>query len=281
MRRRTDRHIEESGLSPTRLSRMSKNKYLYDDINNVIGYEEITDFNPENGIDLSNIRNTNSREEYKKYKDYQDIFGKTEEKKEEAVEEEEKKIYDINSVLEDAKRNRNKYDELEKKRKLKENKYATLADTAQLNLEKAESLEKASGNDIDEKELTDLINTITSHNLLKDIKDADSSNNEKEDEADLLSDLLATHVDLNLEEGIASEYLAKEHEESEKEEKEIDNSFYTKSMDLSEQDFEFSDEIEAERKAKIKVIIIIVVILLLIVIGVVTFLFLKQKGIIK
>ena len=43
----------------------------------------------------------------------------------------------------------------------------------------------------------------------------------------------------------------------------------------------FSDEIEAERKAKIKVIIIIVVILLLIVIGVVTFLFLKQKGIIK
>ena len=64
-------------------------------------------------------------------------------------------------------------------------------------------------------------------------------------------------------------------------EKEIDNSFYTKSMDLSEQDFEFSDEIEAERKAKIKVIIIIVVILLLIVIGVVTFLFLKQKGIIK
>ena len=247
---------------------MSKNKYLYDDINNVIGYEEITDFNPENGIDLSNIRNTNSREEYKKYKDYQDIFGKTEEKKEEAVEEEEKKIYDINSVL-------------EKKRKLKENKYATLADTAQLNLEKAESLEKASGNDIDEKELTDLINTITSHNLLKDIKDAESSNDEKEDEADLLSDLLATHVDLNLEEGIASEYLAKEHEESEKEEKEIDNSFYTKSMDLSEQDFEFSDEIEAERKAKIKVIIIIVVILLLIVIGVVTFLFLKQKGIIK
>ena len=260
---------------------MSKNKYLYDDINNVIGYEEITDFNPENGIDLSNIRNTNSREEYKKYKDYQDIFGKTEEKKEEAVEEEEKKIYDINSVLEDAKRNRNKYDELEKKRKLKENKYATLADTAQLNLENAESLEKASGNDIDEKELTDLINTITSHNLLKDIKDAESSNGEKEDEADLLSDLLATHVDLNLEEGIASEYLAKEHEESEKEEKEIDNSFYTKSMDLSEQDFEFSDEIEAERKAKIKVIIIIVVILLLIVIGVVTFLFLKQKGIIK
>ena len=36
MRRRTDRHIEESGSSPTRLSRMSKNKYLYDDINNVI-----------------------------------------------------------------------------------------------------------------------------------------------------------------------------------------------------------------------------------------------------
>lgn len=81
MRRRTDRHIEESGSSPTRLSRMSKNKYLYDDINNVIGYEEITDFNPENGIDLSNIRNTNSREEYKNIKTIKIYLVKQKKKK--------------------------------------------------------------------------------------------------------------------------------------------------------------------------------------------------------
>lgn len=284
MKRRTDRHIEES--SPTQLSRLAKNRYLYDDINNVIGYEEITDFNPENGIDLSNIKNSSSREEYKKYKDYQDIFGIADAKKEEAIEEEEKKVYDINSVLEDAKRNRTKYDELEKKRKLKENKYVTLADTDidadtdtnRLNVIKEE---KNLSNDIDEKELTDLINTITSHNLLKDIKEAEetSVSNEDDNQNELLSDLLATSIDLNLEDGIASEYLAKKAQEAEEEK--MDSSFYTKSMDLSEQDFEFSDEIEAERKVRVKVIIILVVILLIVVIGVISYLFLKQKGIIK
>lgn len=284
MKRRTDRHIEES--SPTQLSRLAKNRYLYDDINNVIGYEEITDFNPENGIDLSNIKNSSSREEYKKYKDYQDIFGMADAKKEEAIEEEEKKVYDINSVLEDAKRNRTKYDELEKKRKLKENKYVTLADTDtdadtdanRLNVIKEE---KNLSNDIDEKELTDLINTITSHNLLKDIKEAEetSVSNDDDNQNELLSDLLATSIDLNLEDGIASEYLAKKAQEAEEEK--MDSSFYTKSMDLSEQDFEFSDEIEAERKVRVKVIIILVVILLIVVIGVISYLFLKQKGIIK
>lgn len=279
MKRRTDRHIEES--SNVQLSRLSKNRYLYDEINNLIGYEEIRDFNPESGIDLSNIKNSSSREEYKKYKDYQDIFGIPEEKKEEVIKEEEKKVYDINSVLEDAKKNRNKYDELEKKRKLKENRYATLAstntnfdDTNQLDILKNEK----PLNDIDEKELTTLINTITSHNLLKDIKEAEeqmNDSNEDDNQNELLSDLLATNIDLNLEEGIASEYLARKEEEN------MDNSFYTKSMDLSEHDFEFSDELEAERKSKIKVIIILVIILLIIVIGVISYLVLKQKGIIK
>ena len=57
---------------------------------------------------------------------------------------------------------------------------------------------------------------------------------------------MATDVNVNLE-GIAEEYT--------KEEEKIDDSFYTKSMDLSDQDFEFSEELEQEKKNKIKVLI--------------------------
>ena len=40
----------------------------------------------------------------------------------------------------------------------------------------------------------------------------------------------------------------------------MDESFYTKSMDLSEQDFELKDEIEKDRSLKIKIIIVICII---------------------
>ena len=82
---------------------------------------------------------------------------------------------------------------------------------------------------------------------------------------------MATDVNVNLE-GIAEEYT--------KEEEKIDDSFYTKSMDLSDQDFEFSEELEQEKKNKIKVLIIGLVVLIVIIIAIVGFLILKTKGII-
>ena len=42
--------------------------------------------------------------------------------------EQENKVYDINSVLEEARKNRDKFDELERKRKLKENDYVMITD---------------------------------------------------------------------------------------------------------------------------------------------------------
>ena len=47
-----------------------------------------------------------------------------------------------------------------------------------------------------------MINTITSHNLLKDIKEAEADVEEK----DLFSELMATSANMDLE-GIASEYV--------------------------------------------------------------------------
>lgn len=265
MEKRVQRYTENEQTYPK--TRTSKNKYLYDELNNKIGYEELTNLDTQTKIDLSEITGKSiSREEYQKTKDYQQLFNKQDEKAEEKVQEKEEKIYDINAILEEARKSREKFDELESKRRLKENDYITLAD-----INKKDEYKKETQNNIDEKELTDLINTITSHNLVNDIKNAEAK--EGSESEDLFSELMATSaVDL---EGIASESNKKEDDEEE-----IDNSFYTKSMDLSEQDFELSEEFENDRKSKVKALVIFLVILILIILGVFGYLYLKNKGII-
>ena len=264
MEKRVQRYAKE--IEEPKKSRTSKNKYLYDEINNKIGYDEIVNLDTQTKIDLSELTGSSvNREEYQKTKDYKQFYQKSEEPKEELKTPKEEKIYDINSILEEARKNREKYDELERKRKLKENDYVTLADINKKDEYKRENL------NIDEKELTDLINTITSHNLLNEIKEAEKKETKEDKNEDLFSDLMATDVNVNLE-GIAEEYT--------KEEEKIDDSFYTKSMDLSDQDFEFSEELEQEKKNKIKVLIIGLVVLIIIIITIVGVLILKTKGII-
>ncbi len=263
MERRSQKYEDNNEKSTMRTTRMAKNKYLYDDINYKIGYEEIQNLDTQTRIDLSELTNpnANTREAYQKTKDFIEQPKKDVEIEE--ISPIEEKVYDINTVLEEARKNRIKYDELEKKRKLRENNYATLADAN-------DKPSEASKKEIDEEQLTELINTITSHTLLNDIKEAENGNEVGNDE--ILSDLLATNVDLNLEKGIAEEFTEKN------EIAKVDDSFYTRSMDLSEQDFELSEELENDKKLKIKIIIVVaIIVLILLVVG---FVFLKKKGII-
>lgn len=261
MKSRVQRHMENKVEETTGYSRVTKNNYLYDEINSKIGYEEIVNLDTQTKINLSNLASSQNREEYQKLKDYQEFLNPREKEKFE-YNEEEKKNYDINSILEEAKKNRVKFDELERKRKLRESDYVTMPD---ISTKDTKSLK----GDVDEKELTELINTITSHNLLEEIRKIEQ---ETEQEEDLLSELIATNVDLNLEEGIAKEFMNVSTE------RKIDDSFYTKSMDLSEHDFELSDEIEAEKTTKIRILIVISIII--IIVGIIVFFILKQKGII-
>lgn len=271
MDRRTQRYedVSEKKEQP-KMTRTKKNKILYDDVNNLIGVEEISSLDTQTRIDLSKLSEYETkREDYQKIKDYKSILPVEKEEKVESIKSVENKVYDINTILAEAKKNRVKYDELEKKRKLRENDYTSVAD-----INDKELYKKQSGKEINEKELTDLINTITSHNLLQDIKDAEKELDEKSnsDDKEIFSELIATNVDLNLEEGIAKEFT----EQSEL--NEIDNSFYTQSMDLSDQDFEFSEEFEKDRKLKIKIIIVVSIIVLII--AIIAFVVLKKKGII-
>lgn len=304
--RRMDRYNEESNNRP---NRYEKNKELYQDIATNQKYTNITDVTNANAFEINNSnRSYTSRESYQQMKKYQNVEPVPRVKKEledfnRLLKNDEKKVYDINSVLEEARKNRQEQDKLESKRKLKNTSYNILADLNKEELEKYREEKKKKIMTPEEEEFTDLINTIASKTLAGEIDKATSIN--------LLSDLMATSVmdkvedksSLGLEEDLEKEKMQKEEQEDKEdeepeEEKEIkakeedlslskekleeiakkkeelenntqkltgaDNDFYTRSMDLSDEDFEMDDEFKDTGTPLILKIIIVVLILALI-----------------
>lgn len=276
METRSSRYLDNSVSTKPKSTRTSKNKYLYDEVNNKIGYEEIEDFSNYGEIELDSESPIKTREEYQKRDTSLDMSDAP------AYEaKEEEKVYDINSVLEEAKKNRVISDELEKKRKLQNVEYNILSDLNKKYVNKKEKIEE----ELEKDGIRELIDTITSKNLAKDLADL-----EEDDGKDLMSDLMATSTmstinDINLEEEIAKEILVEKNKKEEEndeivnEDGKLVNSFYTRSMDLTEQDFELRDEIIEEGKVKRK-ILILVVLIIIVIIAIVGVLVLKKFGII-
>lgn len=274
MRSRLDRY--DSKKEKVTNSRLLKNQHLYDDMNNKIGFEKMVDLNTQTRIELSSLNEVKrSRESYQQLKDYQGLLKKEENCDEIVTPVEEEKVFDINAILEEARRNRNDIDELEQKRKLKNEDYNVLSDLNKKYLSKDEETVKHK----DEYEgLEELINTITSKTLAADIK--------KEESEDLLGDLIATSVDLQVkspevyEDNDTDKFVIDDKETSEKENDDVvDNSFYTKSMDLSEEDFNFDEKKEKRFAIKKGILIFVVVVILLAIIGIVTYFLLQHFNI--
>lgn len=279
MERRSDKY-DNLDKTPQRHSRVQKNRFLYDEMNSKIGYEEITNFDSNTEIDLSSLNLTNpKRGDYQKIKEYKDLIGENKEKEIEKINREFKpKNFDINVILEEAKKNRKTVDELEQKRNLKDEEYSVLSNLNKKYLHKKDFTEE------DDEELKELIDTITSKTLRDDIKD--------EEEKELLSELLATTVDIKLESELSKEELKKIYNDGtleksdeldeDEENEEIENSFYTKSMDLSNEnlfvDEEDDEEYPIKNKNK-KIKIIILVILILAMLAIVTYFVLNHLGI--
>ena len=276
MRSRLDRYNDENKSVVTN-SRLSKNKHLYDDLNNKIGFEELVDFNTQTRIELSTLNEPKrSRESYQQLKDYQNLIGPKNTRINDIKEEEEVKVFDINTVLEQARKNRNEIDELEKKRKLKNEDYNVLSDLNKKYLHKPQKEEEK-----DEYEgLEELINTITSKTLAKDIEEAN-------DDKDLFSDLVATSVDLQVKAPEENEKIditglidmKIDEDDDDDDEVKVDNSFYTRSMDLSEHDFDFDEETEHKSSVKRTILITVVTIVLIAIIAVVAYFLLPTFGI--
>lgn len=319
--RRMDRYNDED--TTVRLSRSNKNKDLYQNVGTNTRYANITDVTNANAIDI-----TNTTSEYKTREDYQKMkkYGGVETPKVKKDLEEfnhiynkhENRVYDINNVLEEARKNREE-DTLEEKRKLKNTSYNILASLNKEELEKFRQ-EKRERLFKDDDELRDLIDTIASKTLAGEIEAA----------SDLLSDLMATSIidkkalketieeteeteddddsiiiekeeiiittepseeneqveeqeiedeyddedELSLSQKILDkeqiedlkryqEQLAQAEETTEEEtepetEIEKDETFYTRSMDLSEEDFDLDSEFNKKTPTFMKVLIIII-----------------------
>ena len=276
--RRSDKYVNSD--TPVSRSRVNKNKYLYDELNSKIGYEEVSTVD-ESQIDLSSLNLKNPRrEEYQKIKDYRNLFSDDSTKTQEEKKEYKPKNFDINLVLEEAKKNRKTVDELEKKRNLNDDEYNVLS-----NLNK-KYLHKKDFSESDDEELKELINTITSKTLSEDIK--------KEEEKDLFSELLASTVDIKLESNLSTEDVSKlyselknyetsSNNEVDKDEKseteELEDSFYTKSLELSKKDLMLDDEEETDKNKNGIKIALISLLLLFVLLIVIYFLF-KHFGIV-
>ena len=288
MRSRMERYQERQQETS---SRSTKNQELYENIGRNTKYTNFTDVTNANAFDLDAAqKNYRTREGYHQMKEYNPIMPEQPKVKKELDEfnylyqDRENKVYDINSVIEEAKKNRIKKDELEAKRKLKNTSYNILASLNPEELEKYRK-EKVERTKPDEDELRTLIDTITSKTLAGEIDQATSVN--------LLSDLMATNmmdrVDKPVKEDKKEEKEDEDDEELEKslslskeildkdqiekvnklkDEKtsssimdESDTDFYTRSMDLSDKDFEMDDEFkEKKMPIALKIILTLLVI---------------------
>lgn len=276
MESRMKRYQEE----PTKkMSRSTRNKELYERLSDNT-YTTYTNINNTNAIDLNSAsKNYRTREGYQRLKEYSDILPQPKVKKQledlnNLYQDQENKVYDINSVIEEAKKNRRERDELEEKRRLKNSNYNILNNIDEKELEKF----KANRNRViraSQDEIKDIINTITTKAINGEI--------DKETSVDLLSDLMATQAldrieGMNNDEEVVEKEKQEEtpkkkkdfltesdlklveekKEEYEKEDttsirnkvifKDMDQSFYTRSMDLSDKDFDLKDEEDEDGK---------------------------------
>lgn len=311
MKSRMDRYRNSDSINKEEYSRSSRNQELYKNIGSNQKYTNFTDVSKIDAYSLNDAKkNYRTREGYKTIKEYTTVDKRPKAQKDldefnYLYQDHENRVYDINSVLEHAKENRKNRDELEEKRKLKNTNYNILASLNKEELEKYRK-DKVERNKPDEDDLRNLIDTITSKTLAGEIS--------KETGVDLLSDLMATNImdkvdpkdyesDDNEKEDISKEIseekedkielsreiLDKESMKKLEEEKnklsdptddlmkDLDKSFYTKSMDLSDKDFDFGDEYENDKKIPIIVKILLILILIAIVLVGVYFIIQKVK----
>lgn len=277
MASRMDRYRDEE----ENLSRSSKNSELYE--NNDIGSvpERPIDINSVNAVEIDRKADLRSRENYHRAKELgflsEDEEDKNEEEKKldefnEIYKPNERKVYDINTILEEARRE-NSDDSVKKDKRKNDDFVLTKEEIEKYRKEREERARK------DNEKMKDLINTITSKTLRGEIDEATG--------VDLLSDLLATseydRISNNTEildkEAIDKvKEKAKEYDsvpEKPKELKSMDDSFYTKSMELNTKDFDMDDEF-VEQKEMPSILKVLLVILLLVLVGVLIYFIVKS-----
>ena len=231
--RRMDRYKDET---PDRPNRYEKNQELYQDIASNTKYTNITDVTNSNAFEINGFKNKGSytsRESYQQMKKYKNVESVPRIKKElddfnYLYKIDDKKVYDINIVLEEARKNRQEKDKLEEKRKLKNTSYNILADLNREELEKykAEKIKKIMTPE--EEEFRDLIDTIASKTLAGEI--------DKETSVNLLSDLMATSVMDKVEDANSLGYDNESYEDKESNKEETEEQVSNEEQNIDEKE---------------------------------------------
>lgn len=231
------------------------NESLYREIYEDIDYTNIEGVAPiekTNEIDIMKIKDL-----LKSHIESNDNVSRQIVKKSEPVkivtrEPEEEKVYDIRDILTKAKDEREPDDE---PRSLKNTQYDILKG---LNIKKYEE-------DIDDKELKDLINTITNTSLLNKLGDKELSLN-------MLSELQSLN-NTSISDLSSVRNLLEETNKVTKEElkEEIDKSFYTSSLNFKNEDFDELKDINVSLKRSNTLIKVVLTILFLIIIVIAVF----------
>lgn len=151
MKSRLDRYENNSNVS-----RVSRNQNLYDDIYSNTNYTNMVVIDDSNEIDISKIKEIIDKEKNQTRKIERNNFDKEEYDNIEIASVEERRLYDINEVLKEAKSQRDIFEEANEKRKIqnykfRENLDEELSKTRQV----YENLIK------EEKELLNMMNTLT------------------------------------------------------------------------------------------------------------------------
>ena len=229
--------------SETEGRRTSRNEDLYKSIYDETDYsniEAVTSLGEANEINISKLKEMlKSREEYQKEKDIRNIVKREKKVEIPVLEEEKDRTYDIRDVLTKAKTERT---DDHKSRSLKNTQYDILKN---IHIDSNyEELEK------ENKELKELIHTITSTSMVKKVTDAD---------LDLFEDLKSEDGTMVGNPEI-EEYVNQEKEDT----KELmDQSFFTSSLGINETDFQDYEEKKNARKEKTKKIFFILFIIIL------------------
>lgn len=297
-----------------RVKRSEKNHELYQDISKNPKYTNIAEVANLNAYEIGGQNNNRkSRESYQKMKNYLGEESTPRVKKELEdfkflYQTQEKKSYDINTVLEEARKNRMEKDELDEKRKLKYTSYNILAGVNLEELIKYREEKKKRNMTPEEEGIRELVDTIASKTLAGEL--------DKETTVDLLSDLMATNMldkvsppdeiendkadqtiekleltmkstdettsdsqeekSDDLKEEIKKLEALNENEYTNEESKEIDNSFYTKSMDLSDEDFEMATDFK-EKGLPTPVKVLITLLIIIVIAAAAYFIYLRVK----
>ncbi len=256
--------VERYEQTKVHAKRVEKNQQLYQELKNYNNYDDISEIEPviqKENFNLKEITETRKKAPIEN----RDLLPT--ETISSLFQMDAERVHDINKILNEAKKQRTDKDSLEEKRKLKKAEYNITSKIDVNNLEEIEKERKKSGVlEEEQEELKELIDTIYSKKLREEIDEKIKDELEEQtEEGDLLEELLPTSSDETLVNGI----LSQEMKEKEKQNT-FQNSFFTKSMEISGDDLEDDDDDDFELDDR-KIPGWLLIIILISVLGIIAF----------